>query len=260
MKRYLWIGGLVLAINAYGGDNPFDLAKNMQKIEAEDTMLLDTLEDEAKAHKKDDIKSDDFVVSKPKVKKTEPKEEEIDVDTPTVEESNMPVETKPQAKEEVKTAVETKKEDTKPVIEKKLEDIANKQEVQKPVVEAKKVEPKKVETVKIDNEPVAQQPKKVEIKAEAKAEVKSKQEPKTVTTKSSAEVQTKVDEKTKHVVKTETKKATKAEPKTTKSIDNKQTQEVVSVVDINLTKEKEEMAKKVQQELEEAIKDVDRED
>jgi len=61
-------------------------------------------------------------------------------------------------------------------------------------------------------------------------------------------------------VKTETKKVTKAEPKTAKSIDNKQTQEVVSVVDINLTKEKEEMAKKVQQELEEAIKDVDRED
>jgi len=248
MKRYLWIGGLVLAINAYGGDNPFDLAKNMQKIEAEDTMLLDILEDESKAHKKNDIKSDDFVVSKPKVKKPEPKEEEIDVDTPTVEEKSMPVETKPQAKEEVKTAVEPKKEDTKPVIEKKLEDIANKQEVQKPVAEAKKVE-----TVKIDNEPVAQQPKKVEIKAEEKAEVKPKQEPKIVTTKPSAEVQTKVDEKTKPVAKTETKKATK-------SIDNKQTQEVVSVVDINLTKEKEEMAKKVQQELEEAIKDVDRED
>jgi hypothetical protein len=56
MKRYLWIGGLVLAINAYstenpfdfinGEENPFDLAKNMQKIEAGDTALLNTLEDE----------------------------------------------------------------------------------------------------------------------------------------------------------------------------------------------------------------------
>jgi hypothetical protein len=128
MKRYLFMGGLVLSLGtgAYA-NNPFDIAKNMQKIEAEDTMLLDTLEEETT--KKGDIKSDDFVVSKHvKEQQVEPTEETMpqDIEPVVVEEEEAPI-----------------KQETP----------------QKPINQTASKEIKKVEniSVKIDKEPVQTQ-------------------------------------------------------------------------------------------------------
>ena len=238
MKRYLWVGGLVLAMNAYSADNPFDLAKNMQKIEAEDTLLLDTLEDEAKSIKKEnDIKTDDFVVSKPKPKQNEPKEQELDIgDTQEVEVKNQVVKTEP-------TAQETTTQ------EKKLEEIVKAQQPQETVKEVAPQESKNVETVKIDKEPIVKQPIVKE---------KEQQKPKVVQPK---ETPQKVVTKQEDVKKEQQVQPKVVQPKieTTKSVELQENTKT-SIVDINLTKEREELAKRLQQELEEAIKDVDRED
>jgi len=238
MKRYLWVGGLVLAMNAYSADNPFDLAKNMQKIEAEDTLLLDTLEDEAKSIKKEnDIKTDDFVVSKPKPKQNEPKEQELNIgDTQKVEVKNQVIKTEP-------TAQETTTQ------EKKLEEIVKAQQPQETVKEVAPQESKNVETVKIDKEPIVKQPIVKE---------KEQQKPKVVQPK---ETPQKVVTKQEDVKKEQQVQPKVVQPKieTTKSVELQENTKT-SIVDINLTKEREELAKRLQQELEEAIKDVDRED
>jgi hypothetical protein len=144
MKRYLFMGGLVLSLStgAYA-NNPFDIAKNMQKIEAEDTMLLDTLEEETA--KKGDIKSDDFVVSKHvKEEATPAKEDTLQDEAPVVvEEVKEPVkEQKPKAvepKESVKVEEVSVKIDKEPV----AKPVTKPQEVLKPVKKVIKQEPKK---------------------------------------------------------------------------------------------------------------------
>jgi len=109
------MGGLVLSLGtgAYA-NNPFDIAKNMQKIEAEDTMLLDTLEEETT--KKGDIKSDDFVVSKQDKLKTEKqihKKKIINTIAPLeeLEEETKPIDNQKPKIEPIKVAPKPKKED-----------------------------------------------------------------------------------------------------------------------------------------------------
>jgi hypothetical protein len=168
MKKYLFMGGLVLSLSTgVYADNPFDIAKNMQKIEAEDSMLLDTLEEENV--KKGDIKSDDFVVSKnvkeeevaPAVieeaevvtepeKEQEPKKQEIQEETTKVENVSVEIEKEPVSKPQ----------EIKEPVQKVVKEEPKKEEVEQP---APKVEPKPVETQmpKVEPKPVAtQEPKK----------------------------------------------------------------------------------------------------
>jgi hypothetical protein len=170
MKRYLWIGGLVLSLNAYAANNPFDIAKNMQKIEAEDSLLLDTLEEES-GHK-NNLKSDDFTVHNQEVEEVKAEEKKVDNPMPKdVEEKR--------ANTEVTKAVETPKvvntQENKtqtPVQEPKTtastpkaEDIIVdidapiKQDVQKPkVVET----PKEKEDIQTEDESTTPKPSPVE--------------------------------------------------------------------------------------------------
>jgi len=241
MKRYLWVGGLVLAMNAYSADNPFDLAKNMQKIEAEDTMLLDILEDELKSQKKDDIKSDDFVVSKPKIRKEKLQEQEIDITS----------------QEEPKT----EEKQVNKQIETKLEEISEtqQQEPQEEIQEKVTEEKPTTQAVKIDKTPVVE-----EMKTTKEEPIETNQTS-VATPKANIDVQKPQVEETTVIpaVVLETEPDVQVEPKKSEVVTKDIVQEprkVSSVADINITKEKEEMALKVQRELEEAIKDVDRED
>jgi len=230
MKRYLWVGGMVLAMNVYGADNPFDLAKNMQKIEAEDTMLLDTLEDEIQSTNKDDIKSDDFVVSKPQIRPDkDQKNKEVDID---IKSSDIVAETtkpKVEPKKEIKPATA----DNLTVPSKPKEDVVSTE-------------------VKTNDTPISNTKVVVKEKQEKSIQKVSKQD-NTNIRNTEVTKEDKVEPKAEPV---EKPKEVKRVVKVTKNNPN----QISSVADINLTKEKEEMALKVQKELEEAIKDVDRED
>jgi hypothetical protein len=158
MKKYLFMGGLVLSLSTgVYADNPFDIAKNMQKIEAEDSMLLDTLEEENV--KKGDIKSDDFVVSKNikeeetapvVVQKVEAPKQETQEQTKKVENISVKIDKEPVSKPQ----------EIKEPVQKVVKEEPKKEDVEKP---APKVEPKPVETQmpKVEPKPVAtQEPKK----------------------------------------------------------------------------------------------------
>ena len=170
MKKYLFMGGLVLSLSTgVYANNPFDIAKNMQKIEAEDSMLLDTLEEENV--KKGDIKSDDFVVSKnveeeetapapakkvepPKQeKKQEPKKQETQEQTKKVENISVKIDKEPVSKPQ----------EIKEPVQKVVKEEPKKEEVEKP---APKVEPKPAETQMPKAEPKKeikqQEPEKIE--------------------------------------------------------------------------------------------------
>lgn len=156
MKKYLFIGGLVLSLSTgVYANNPFDIAKNMQEIEAEDSMLLDTLEEENV--KKGDIKSDDFVVNKNVkevetapvvVQKVEAPKQETQEQTKKVENIFVKIDKEPvskpqETKEPVQKAVKEEVEQPAPKVEpKSIETQMPKAEPQK---ETKKQEPVKIE-------------------------------------------------------------------------------------------------------------------
>jgi hypothetical protein len=129
----------------------------MQKIEAEDSMLLDTLEEENV--KKGDIKSDDFVVSKNikeeevapvVVQKVEAPKQETQEQTKKVENISVKIDKEPVSKPQ----------EIKEPVQKVVKEEPKKEEVEQP---APKVEPKPVETQmpKVEPKPVAtQEPKK----------------------------------------------------------------------------------------------------
>jgi len=226
MKKYLFMGGLVLSLSTgVYADNPFDIAKNMQKIEAEDTMLLDTLEEETT--KKCDIKSDDFVVSKHvKEQKVEPTEETMpqDIEPVVVEEEAVPIKQEIPQKQINKTA---------PKETKKVENVSVK-------LDKEPVQPQEMQKTKPKE--IVQEPKQVEPQKAVVKKAPPKEEPKAVKAPMPKEEPKKV------VKKQEPVKIEENKPKSP------------SIADINLTKEKEEAALRAKKALEEAIKEVDMED
>jgi len=216
MKKYLLMGGLVFTLSAYASTNPFDISKNMQKIEAEDTSLLDTLDEESS--NKGDIKSDDFVVSKKVKEEEKATQEETVVEKPQVKETPKAVET-PKVEKEIKR-VET------PKVQTPTKTIPTPQENTK------------VESTKTDVQKVEESVKKPVVDNTIKEE-KSIKKPQ-VETKTPVVQEKKVVQKEEKVQADETT--------------------APSVADINLTQERLDAQLKAQKELEEAIKDVDRED
>jgi hypothetical protein len=90
-----------------------------------------------------------------------------------------------------------------------------------------------------------------------KIEKEPKVKPKVANTDKNLSITSKV----KPIVKNDTVKKDKKVVVQTKKVDlSSESKEALSVDDINITKEREEMALRVQKELAEAIKDVDRED
>jgi len=238
MIKYLLVGGLVLSINLYGSDNPFDLAKNMQQIEADDSFLLDTLEDDLKLKPK-----------KHREKKIEPKKVIKKVsDTPIkkkteevkVEENVVPDIDINNSKKEDAIKSETYKKD-EIVVEKNS---TKKSKSMEPVIQPEKHVSKEI--VKIEKEIT---PLKIEKEPKVKPKVANRDKNLSITSK------------VKPIVKNDTVKKDKKVVVQTKKVDlSSESKEALSVDDINITKEREEMALRVQKELAEAIKDVDRED
>jgi len=161
MKKYLFIGGLVLSLSTgVYANNPFDIAKNMQEIEAEDSMLLDTLEEENV--KKGDIKSDDFVVNKNVkevetapvvVQKVEAPKQETQEQTKKVENIFVKIDKEPVSKPQ----------ETKEPVQKAVKEEPKKEEVEQP---APKVEPKSIETQMPKAEPQKETKKQEPVKIE----------------------------------------------------------------------------------------------
>jgi len=207
MKKHLLLGSIFLSLSIHAS-NPFDIAQNMQKIESEDTLLLNTLEDEFKSmptktkHKKT-LKKQHTTAPKKEIRKQQPvstppkelqtKQESIKETNQVVKISSTPIEIPPKPKTEVQ-----------------------KVKVQKVKVQKVEVQKAKVQKIKLDM-------------------------PKTI-----------------HKPIQETKIDIPVQPK--KQITKQETKPAYSPLDINISKEQEEAKKKAQQELEQAIKEVDMED
>jgi hypothetical protein len=197
MKKYLFIGGLVLFFGSQVfANNPFDIAKKIQKIETKDTILINSLEEYN--INQDNIKSNKNIHKE--------KTHHIKV--------SMPQKKATAVKKDLDTHVKQKSKN-------KIEDI----------------------TVKIDKE-------SDKVNTKVKKEVVKKVVPKVqhTTTKTQSfmnKIQSLVS-KTKTVTKPQISKST--QPK------------VLSVEDINITRDKLEAAMRAKRRLQEAIREVNQED
>ena len=263
MKQYLLAGGVVLAFSSFVyANNPFDINKNMHQIDAEDSMLLEALEEDSQVVV--DTNIDEFGVKQKDKLKTEKqihKKKIINTIAPLeeLEEETKPIDNQKPKIEPIKVAPKPKKEDNqkKQTHTKQNEPKKIVQEVQQVPQKVKDVIPNKEnnvskkdnQVVEISTEPINKQLKP----AEPPKKILKPVVDESVSLKNSETVskEPKAREVKQEIVKKETKKNSK--PKIKSKV-------VPSVADINITKEKEEAALRVQKELEEAIREVDMED
>jgi hypothetical protein len=244
MKRYVWMAALLAATGASASENPFELKENFQKIEQEQDTLLKGLK---------------VIAQKQEALEEEADDADIDADIDAEDETSSDTEQNSASAGDEQGEEETIKANKpvpSPVItEEKV--VAGK----KPSSETKAV-PEVVKIDKIKAEQTAANKAKAEAEAKAHKEamkqaVAAKAEQERIA-KEKAEAEKKAAQEA-ELARLQAEKA-RLESEAKEKAQAGKKKEVVSGVDINITKEELEAKRKADAALLEAIKEVDQED
>ncbi len=276
MKRYVWIAALLAGtVGAGASENPFELNENFQKLEQEQESLLKELKSaSAKLEALQEAEDDADIDAE------EDEDETEEAATPAAETEEVVVETiEPPKKAEVPQASET--ENTVAKVKRKASETPQtpkatptKTEAPKEIVRIEKV---KEDQAKIDAARAAQMKARAEAEAKRKAEVEKAKREKEALAKLEAEraaakkkaeeaelERLKAQKARLEAEKAQLEKEAKAKTETPapvkSAVSSKSAKTAVASVDINITKEEMEAAKRAEEELKKAIAEVDQED
>ena len=267
MKQYLWAGIAVLLVSAHASDNPFDLKENFGKLDKEQEVLLSELKRLAELK---ELAEEEAVAQEPAVDKANENKKVI-VPIPVLEESEnkiaesldtviekpvasgdaqvAEVEKEAQEKQALLAAVKQKEAELQQIRAEELRKIEAKKDAERREVEAyekqraEKLARKEAEEKEaLEKEALAQNVEKA--KQSVQEEVKKKQEIEKVT-----------------IEKSQKQEAQKQMPKKEEVTKAKQSEEdkKTSIVDINVTREKQEAKVVADQAYEDAIKEMSEE-
>ncbi len=250
MKKYLWIGMVLMFMGAIASDNPFVLKENLRKIDQDQDILLSELKEMSKNKKELEVntETDD---SRASMQKEEERIQRIKEQQAAVEAERLKKEIKEEestpAVEEV-VVVEVEEVEVKVTEKEPIEpsDTTKKEKLEKEYSEIRKV---RLEKEKIAEEKLqADEEKKL---AEEKIEVEAYEAKRIEKKKNELKKQVQIEKAKESVDQVEKEQ-----------IPVKQTEEVVSnkMKDINLTREALDATEEADKAYQEAIAEVDQED
>jgi hypothetical protein len=247
MKRYAWMVVLIAAMGANASDNPFELNQNFQEIDKDQNLLLKELKRASAALEAEQEAQEDAEIDA----------EEEEARTTEQKPSSTVTPTAPK----VEKVVHTPSEKQTVVAKERISEEAQIKPLNKAApVEVVQVEKIKAEQAKIDAARDAQKKQRAQEEAKRQAAAEKAKKEKAALAKlkteraaaKKAELQRLKAEK----ARLEAEKAKAAKAAKVKTADNKTPESL----DVNITKEQEEAARRAEEELRKAIQEVDQED